>query len=239
MLFTVPCEALAHILMFSGACVGTCCASVRATCLAGAVTPELCSAVARHLALDLPERVSAPRTRARCGDRFRALATAQRRRRRAEAADLDREAWALWLKLHAGDCAAKVRKVLDATPKLATHKITFFADRTLAFLAAWRGRPRALRVLADAGADLLAGDTADCTPLIVAAWAGRHTCVAELLHHPAVHADAARIGEPPQTSSCGGKGPKTALDWATRKGFVRIQNLLRVHGLAGAPGLQA
>jgi hypothetical protein len=40
------------------------------------------------------------------------------------------------------------------TPQLATHTLSFFADRTLVFLAAWRGRLRVVRLLADAGAHL-------------------------------------------------------------------------------------
>ena len=37
-------------------------------------------------------------------------------------------------------------------------------------------------------------------------------------------------GIPPMTSSCGGRGPKTALDWAERKGFGRIVALLLESG---------
>ena len=53
-----------------------------------------------------------------------------------------------------GRLRREVRKALLTTPQLATHTLSFFADRTLVFLAAWRGRLRVVRLLADAGAHL-------------------------------------------------------------------------------------
>jgi hypothetical protein len=36
-----------------------------------------------------------------------------------------------------------------------------------------------------------------------------------------------RPGVPPLSSSCGGQGAKSALDWARRKGFRKIVTLLQ------------
>ena len=53
-----------------------------------------------------------------------------------------------------------------------------------------------------------------------------------LLRTPGVVDAASAAGEPPQTSSCGGRGPKPAEEWARRKGYVRIADAIR---RAGAP----
>ena len=52
---------------------------------------------------------------------------------------------------------------------------------------------------------------------MVAAWAGHRRAVVLLLADARVAADVRREGSPPQTSSCGGRGAKTAAAWARRK----------------------
>ena len=92
-------------------------------------------------------------------------------------------------------------------------------------LAAWRGRVKCVTLLLESGADSGA-DAFGCTPLLVAAWAGRGPVVKRLLRNPAILQDILRKGEPPQSSSCGGRGPKPAAEWARRKGYVQIADTL-------------
>lgn len=88
-------------------------------------------------------------------------------------------------------------------------------------------------------------DDSNASPLLIAAWAGQTPVVKRLLKESLSwtknyksnsndndNSNQCRMsifdvkGVPPLTSSCGGKGPKTALVWAKRKGFHRIVRLL-------------
>eukprot|EP00977_Amphora_coffeiformis_P018984 scaffold6829_cov171-Amphora_coffeaeformis.AAC.14 len=84
-------------------------------------------------------------------------------------------------------------------------------------------------------ASLLMTDDLNATPLLMAAWAGQAGVVRDILVHlrHELRLDPQRMrdyveqkGTPPLTSSCGGKGPKTALVWAYRKGFKTVVKLL-------------
>ena len=219
--FQLPGETLAHVCAYVSDTSVAECLVLRLTCSAGVVTNDLAVPVAQHLQLVLPRggRV----TRAKTGDPFAALLGAERRQREAERMQRDRTVWRFWMALHKADGAARLRKALGEDRKLATHRLAFFAERSLLFLAAWRGRVRCVRALLDCGASATEADALGCTPLIVAAWAGRAAVVDVLLRAPGVDGPHLGVaGEPPQSSSCGGRGPKTAADWARRKGLLHV-----------------
>ena len=131
-------------------------------------------------------------------------------KQRALDALADREIWQMWMAMHARDSPASVRRLAQKHPDIPlTHALRFYGHRTLAMLAAWRGRLRMLQeVAAMAGpASLTVADDGGFTPLCFAAWAG-HDSVVSWLVAQGVPLDAQ--GVPPLTSSCGGRGPFTA-----------------------------
>ena len=67
------------------------------------------------------------------------------RMRKAELRMCDRRAWEIWMKLHKSDCLSLTKKAIAAHPSLPGHRIGFYAERTLAMLAAWRGRLKVLQ----------------------------------------------------------------------------------------------
>ena len=132
------------------------------------------------------------------------------------------------MKLHRSDCEALVKKAHSQHPLLAMHRISFYADRTLMMLAAWRGRVRVVAFLLEqGGANVNATDDLGFTALMMAAWAGRLPTVRYLLTKAPDRPDLTLEGIPPQSSSCGGRGPFTAEVWARRKGFAAIANMLQ------------
>ena len=167
------------------------------------------------------------------------------RRRREIRHRLHREADALIARvlvprLQRADCALLVRKHLRASPRWwARHQVPELEHRTLLHYAGWHGRTNTARVLLDHGASPRALDDSNASPLLIAAWAGR-VCTTELLLDRLapgdVRAHLAVRGVPPLTSSCGGKGPKPAREWARRKGFHRIARLLEKAAAAENPG---
>jgi hypothetical protein len=115
------------------------------------------------------------------------------------------------------------------------HRLVLHSGRTVAFFAAWMGRLKTLqRLVVEFGADLSQEDDNDFSPLAVAAWAGQDKIVrwiVELSGHP--YGDPLRRGVPPMTSSCGGKGPFTPLEWVRRKkvpGWRGIEKTLLMAG---------
>ena len=137
------------------------------------------------------------------------------------------------------DCVAYIRKQLTSIPDASLrHTLLHRAvpseeHRTLLHTAAWHGRPAVIRLLLqEYHLSPCVEDNHHATPLLMAAWAGHERAVAILLEcilndhketHPVlVLAYLQQKGVPPQSSSCGGKGPKSALEWATRKGFTSI-----------------
>lgn len=132
-------------------------------------------------------------------------------RRRALNALADREVWQIWMTMHARDCPAAVRRLIDIHPEIQlSHALSFYGHRTLAMLAAWRGRLRTLQEVVKRGGGrcLATADDGGFTPLCFAAWAGHRHVVAWLVEQPEVIFDPEGI--PPLTSSCGGRGPHTA-----------------------------
>ena len=103
-------------------------------------------------------------------------------------------------------------------------------------LAAWRGRVRVVAFLLEqCGANVNATDDLGFTALMMAAWAGRLPTVRYLLTNAPDRPDLTLEGIPPQSSSCGGRGPFTAEVWTRRKGFAAIANMLQaaaVHQVA-------
>ena len=67
------------------------------------------------------------------------------RMRKAELRMCDRRGWEIWMKLHKSDCLSLTKKAIAAHPSLPGHRIGFYAERTLAMLAAWRGRLKVLQ----------------------------------------------------------------------------------------------
>lgn len=179
-----------------------------------------CDAVVRGVAdqFELPMPLRTRRTRLR-EDPVRALRNAFGRQRISARQRADRACWQLWIDMHKADVASRVSKAVTADRTLANHRIAFFEHRTLAMLAAWRGRRRCFETLLAHGAEVDAADDRDFSPLLFAAWAGHSKLVRVIIKH---HVNLSRTGEPPQSSSCGGRGPKTALEWAKRKGHASI-----------------
>ena len=164
------------------------------------------------------------RTRSSQRDPFVVLIDGILRQRRSTRLACDGAAWKLWLKFHSRDHQALLRRKLTDLPSLPRHRLTFYADRTLAMLAAWRGRLKCLKLLHSHGADLNAEDANGFTVLMFAAFFNHLPCVKYLLRNGV---DLQRQGEPPVNSSCGGHGSKTALEWAHRKNFTDIVNALQ------------
>ena len=132
-------------------------------------------------------------------------------RRRAVHALADREVWQIWMTMHTRDCPAAVRRLINTHPEVQlSHALSFYGQRTLAMLAAWRGRLRTLQEVVKRGGSrcLATADEGGFTPLCFAAWAGHRHVVAWLVEQPEVVFD--QEGIPPLTSSCGGRGPHTA-----------------------------
>ena len=136
------------------------------------------------------------------------------------------------------DCAVFLRKqlatALDATLRhtILHRAVPSDEHRTLLHTAAWHGRYGVTRLLLqDYHMSPWVQDSNHATPLLIAAWAGHERVVSILLQwiiEQDIQSREQRMahlqqkGIPPQSSSCGGKGPKSALEWARRKGFTRI-----------------
>ena len=222
-----------------------------ATCKNWYLAPDLSVWVglASKFGVVLPTAGGARRQNTRLSTNLkRAFFAGLARVRKVEALQCDRMAWKIWLALHKADGVTGVKRAVAALPKLASHRISFYEGRTLAMLAAWRGRLGVLQFLVEqCGADPDAEDQLGFTPLMMAAWANRPAVVKYLLQLgwetrqtaprgevittpvpvmastiqaraglPRVRLDTE--GRPPLSSSCGGKGSKTALAWAHRKG---------------------
>lgn len=156
----------------------------------------------------------------------------------AKSVAADRLMWAIWKKLHSSDCVALVhRTLLRANLECPIdHPLRFYENRTLLMLACWRGRSRVVLLLLSNGASPYSRDDRGATPLLMASWAGRTAVVKLLLQQleAVTKLNRQRLlderGGSPMTSSCGGRGSKTALCWAERKGFHGIVRLLERAG---------
>ena len=175
--------------------------------------------VAKFLGLALPKK-SGRRTRSQSEDPWRSLCNALKRKKEALKANRDKEVWALWLRMHRNDCSTYLARALREDPGIVHHGLDFFAGRTLLFLASWRDRPKCVKMLLNRGASPEMTDDLGCSPLIVASWAGAVEAVAELVKNRPARRTLLWRGEPPQQSSCGGRAPYTALQWALRKSGV-------------------
>jgi len=147
-------------------------------------------------------------------------------------------------RLRKSDCVTHVRKRLNSgksgtfSPNMMTvnRAVPSLFHRTLLHLACWWGCRNTVRMLlTDFEASLFVTDDLNASPLLIAAWAGQTGVVKEILVHlrQELRHDKQKMryyleqkGASPLTSSCGGKGEKTALVWAYRKGFQSVVNLL-------------
>eukprot|EP01043_Picozoa_sp_COSAG02_P055090 COSAG02_NODE_6337_length_3641_cov_1.518351_3_plen_274_part_00 len=203
------------------------CSTARAWRL-DAPRPQLWRAVAMSFSVELPGARRAGGSTRLSANLRRAFFLSYIRVQKAERVETERAVWQIWLKLHRSDCEALVKKAHCQHPLLVEHRISFYADRTLIMLAAWRGRVRVVQFLLEqCSADVNAADGLGFTALMMAAWAGRLPVVRYLLDDAPTRPDLTLTGIPPQSSSCGGRGPFTAEVWARRKGFAAIANLLQ------------
>lgn len=124
------------------------------------------------------------------------------------------------MRMHRNDCSTYLARALREDPGIVHHGLDFFAGRTLLFLASWRDRPKCVKMLLNRGASPEMTDDLGCSPLIVASWAGAVEAVGELVKNRPARRTLLWRGEPPQQSSCGGRAPYTALQWALRKSGV-------------------
>eukprot|EP00277_Geminigera_cryophila_P012248 CAMPEP_0179439752 /NCGR_PEP_ID=MMETSP0799-20121207/23370_1 /TAXON_ID=46947 /ORGANISM="Geminigera cryophila, Strain CCMP2564" /LENGTH=262 /DNA_ID=CAMNT_0021222453 /DNA_START=18 /DNA_END=806 /DNA_ORIENTATION=- len=110
------------------------------------------------------------------------------------------------------------------------HRLSLHSGRSVAFSAAWMGRLRTLqRLVCQFSAALDQEDEMGFTPLAVAAWSGQTKVVTWILASGHPYGNLGRKGVPPMTSSCGGKGPYTILEWVQRKklpGWQKIEKAL-------------
>ena len=137
---------------------------------------------------------------------------------------------------------------------LVDHRVRSLEHRTVLHLACWCGRNRTVGMLLDEfAADIFVRDDLDATPLLIAAWAGHASVVRLLLkrlrlpppqttttltttttttieltrtQQQLLFSYLNQKGAPPLTSSCGGRGSKTALCWAKRKEHWEVVRLL-------------
>ena len=143
-------------------------------------------------------------------------------------------------KLEKSDCAAHVRRTLSSwedSGSLVNHAVASLEHRTLLYYACWYGRCATARMLLhEYQASPWKVDDHHASPLLVASWAGQTRVVRLLLQTALIVKDDSHgrlqqhmelPGIPPLTSSCGGKGPKSAVVWAERKGFAAVVKLLR------------
>ena len=171
--------------------------------------------------------------------------------RRLEA---DKAVWEIWKRLRKGDCVTWVQKRLrpihPSTPprkrnSICHHRVRGLENRTLLMLACWWGRHRTVRWLLKQDDELgpsssiFCVDDGNASALLIAAWAGHIAVVKLILERVVVLAQSDRNlishhlnleGIPPLTSSCGGRGPKTAICWAERKGFRSVVRVLEKAG---------
>lgn len=158
--------------------------------------------------------------------------------RKAEKNEADRFIIQLGKRLERSDCVAYIRKQLSTnspTCSIVHHKVTCWEHRTLLHMACWRGRVKTVKMLLEEHhpASLLELDDSNASPLLLAAWSGHANVVRALLVHYSNNKQRHFLNEkgvPPLTSSCGGRGPKTALCWAKRKGFHPVVRLLENAG---------
>lgn len=149
---------------------------------------------------------------------------ARRASRRAQLAD--KAIWEVWIKLHRTDCVSSLRATIGGLQLDVNHQLRFYFGASLSHLAARKGRLRCIRALQEEfQADLNLRDDGGFTPLTMAAWAGHKRVVRYLL---ACGALTHLKGVPPTTSSCGGVGPYSAEEWASRKGFLSIARAIRM-----------
>lgn len=222
-LLALPDDALAHVL---GHCsvddlrALACCSSATAH----ECRPELWYSMSRIHEVSLPRPGTSHGLRSKANLRwtfFNALAAQQRQR----AVLADKVVWGLWLRLHKSDAAAAVARELERHPWLdPSHALRFYSGANLLHLAARRGRLRTVRALCEEhGVALDAEDEGGFTALTYAAWSGREAVAKFLV---GCGADASVRGHPPTTSACGGRGRKTAAEWARRKGFDAIADMI-------------
>jgi hypothetical protein len=144
---------------------------------------------------------------------------------------------------------------LNNSVSIVHHPVRGLERRTLLHLACWCGRTNTVRMLLEQqGASRHVVDDWNATPLLIAAWDGHEGVVRLLLEKQLLFKEEKQTqqkdddddngththkeeyyylnlpGVPPLTSSCGGRGPKTAICWAERKGHESIVRLLERAG---------
>ena len=149
-------------------------------------------------------------------------------------------------RLEKRDCVMHVKRQLSAhnsNLSLVHHRLRTRENRSLIHYACWYGRAKTVKLLVEEhhqASLLLELDDSNASPLLPAAWAGQVNVVRIVLNK-LKEADVKMtreqrqsyldmVGLPPLTSSCGGKGSKSALLWAQRKGYTDVVKLLERAG---------
>jgi len=123
--------------------------------------------------------------------------------------------------LDSSDSPAKVRAVLAVElPLVLSRCIKDQLVGELMLHAAYRHRVNCVKLFISGGfcSPNYCSAAGAATVLIIAAWSGNHRLVQFLLEQQGL--DLQHRGSLAQTSLCGGSGPFSALEWATRKAAV-------------------
>ena len=141
--------------------------------------------------------------------------------------------WRQWKELSNGDSARWLRQSLDSysarggsASRLVRVKMSSHSGQTIVHAAARFSRPRCLKLLVEEySASPDSEDDQGFTPLLAAAWSHDNVEIVDFLVQKGARLDVEGI--PPLTSSCGGKGPFTAMKWASRKGHMAVCRYLK------------
>ena len=135
--------------------------------------------------------------------------------------------WQLLRMLTKGDSVKSLKNIMPKEVAWVDTRLGALVDEANALNMACRfGRVRCVKCLLHSmGAKADIPDANGMSPIGAAAWGGHEQILRDLLEcgQPL---DIHRLGKPFKTSSCGGKGPHTPMEWARRKGHKKIVRML-------------
>ncbi|GMH63758.1 hypothetical protein TrRE_jg13478 [Triparma retinervis] len=135
--------------------------------------------------------------------------------------------WQLLRVLTKRDSVKSVAKIMPKEHGWVDTRLGALVDEANAInMAARFGRARCVRFLLNSmGAKADIPDANGMSPVGAAAWGGYEQILRDILECGQL-IDIHRLGTPFKTSSCGGKGPFTPIEWARRKGHKKIVRML-------------